>query len=175
MLCYDEDPVPPVHRRQVCPDPACKLSLSEDHDQTSQAAEQKKNASVCKYFKFIGGQNLSWRTLVPVFRKRKQPVPYLRRIKVSLNKGIRVNIQRENTETGLRVFSLSVLKTHLSNESGWLIPETLLTKNPQHRSAPSRHNNIRGHDGQQRKGGKTYPRNGDSRKRTGFLSKRIEN
>lgn len=148
----------------------CQKTMIRHH----RLQNKKKNATVCKYFQFIGGQNLSWCTLVPVFRKRKQPVPYLRWVKVSVSKGIRVNIPRENTETGLRVFSLSVLKTHLSNESGWLIPETLLTKNPQHRWAPSQHNKVRGHDVQQRKGGKTYPGNGDSRKRTGFLSKRIK-
>lgn len=42
ILSLDADPVPPVHKKQVCLDPVCTPQWSEGRDPTSPAAQQKQ-------------------------------------------------------------------------------------------------------------------------------------
>lgn len=48
ILGLDADPVPPVHKKQVCLDPVCSPQWSEGRDPTSQAAQQQKQKKCLK-------------------------------------------------------------------------------------------------------------------------------
>lgn len=68
-----------MRKRLVCPDPVCRPRWSGGRDQTSPAAKTRTEEAKSSARQSAVNQ-IQWRTFGPVFRSRKQPVPYLRHI-----------------------------------------------------------------------------------------------